>query len=57
MSLASFFVLVVFLGFFLLIVPVAIWLFARFFPRKLPEFIGFPERGSPSAGRSSNPGD
>jgi hypothetical protein len=43
MSLASVFVLLGFLAFFLLVVPVGIWLFAKFFPRRGSSVFGFPE--------------
>ncbi len=43
MSLASFFVLLFFLAFFLVVIPVAIYLFARFFPQRGSSIFGFPE--------------
>jgi hypothetical protein len=43
MSLASVFVLLGFLGFFLVVVPVGIWLFAKFFPKRDSSVFGFPE--------------
>jgi len=43
MSLASVFVLLGFLAFFLVVVPVGIWLFAKFFPRRGDTVFGFPE--------------
>jgi len=43
MSLASVFVLLGFLAFFLVLVPLGIWLFARFFPRRGSSVFGFPE--------------
>jgi len=43
MSIVSMLVCFVFLGFFLFVLPLAIYLFARLFPDKYPSFIGFPE--------------
>jgi hypothetical protein len=43
MSIVNMLVCFVFLGFFLFVVPLSIYLFARFFPNKYPSFIGFPE--------------
>jgi len=43
LSLASFFVLLVFLAFFLVVIPVSIYLFARFFPKRESSIFGFPE--------------
>jgi len=43
MSLASVFVLLGFLAFFLVLVPVGIWLFAKFFPQRGNSVFGFPE--------------
>jgi hypothetical protein len=53
MTLASVFVLLGFLGFFLVLVPVGIWLFAKFFPKRESTVFGFPEptnQGSDGAG-------
>jgi hypothetical protein len=44
MSLASVFVLLGFLAFFLVLVPLGIWLFARFFPQRGGSVFGFPEQ-------------
>ncbi len=43
MSILSIFVCFVFLGFFLFVMPLSIYLFAKLFPDKYPSFIGFPE--------------
>jgi len=43
MSLASVFVLLGFLAFFLFVVPVSIYLFAKFFPQRGSSIFGFPE--------------
>jgi hypothetical protein len=59
MSLASVFVLLVFLAFFLFIVPVSIYLFARFFPKRGSSIFGFPEDRPPENGwpRIKKPGE
>jgi hypothetical protein len=45
LSLASVFVLLFFLAFFLVVIPVSIYLFARFFPQRGANSIfGFPEQ-------------
>ena len=51
---------IVFLGFFLFVMPLSIYLFAKLFPDKYPSFIGFPEdpvksRDPPSVDRSDDP--
>ncbi len=43
MSVTSVFVLLGFLAFFLVLVPVGIWLVAKFFPRRGSSVFGFPE--------------
>jgi hypothetical protein len=54
MSLASVFVLLGFLAFFLLVVPVGIWLFAKFFPKRGSSVFGFPEPAE-NAGAAEGP--
>jgi hypothetical protein len=49
LSLASVFVLLFFLAFFLVVMPVSIYLFARFFPKRESSIFGFPE-DRPAAG-------
>jgi hypothetical protein len=53
MSVTSVFVLLGFLAFFLVLVPVGIWLFAKFFPRRGSSVFGFPE---PDENRVAAPG-
>jgi hypothetical protein len=60
MSILSIFVCFVFLGFFLFVMPLSIYLFAKLFPDKYPSFIGFPEdpmkaRGAQSIAQSDDP--
>jgi hypothetical protein len=43
MSIVTGFVCFVFLGFFLFVLPLSIYLFAKLFPDEYPGFIGFPE--------------
>jgi hypothetical protein len=50
MSLASVFVLLGFLAFFLFVVPVSIYLFAKFFPKRGSSMFGFPEDSAPRDG-------
>lgn len=58
MSIVSVMLWCVFLAFFLLVLPVSIYLFAKLFPNEYPSFIGFPEKTTPTAdttqGRFSN---
>ncbi len=43
MSLTQVFVLLGFLAFFFGVVPVSIWAFAKFFPKRQDSIFGFPE--------------
>jgi hypothetical protein len=43
MSITAIVVCVVFLAFFLFVMPLSIYLFAKLFPDRYPSFIGFPE--------------
>ena len=43
MSIASLLLCIAFLGFFLLVMPLSLYLFARLFPDRYPGFIGFPD--------------
>jgi hypothetical protein len=47
LSLASVFVLLFFLAFFLFVIPVSIYLFAKFFPKRGSSIFGFPEEPRP----------
>ena len=49
MSLASVFVLLGFLAFFLFVIPVGIWLFAKYFPQRGNSVFGFPQ--DPNSGK------
>jgi hypothetical protein len=42
-SLTQVFVLLGFLAFFLVVIPVSIWLFAKYFPKRQDSVFGFPE--------------
>jgi hypothetical protein len=60
MSIASSLICLVFLGFFLCVMPLSIYLFAKRFPSKYPSFIGFPEdpgkpRDTQKIGRADDP--
>lgn len=52
-------ILFVFLGFFLGVIPLSIYLFAKLVPDRLPDFIGFPENpvGTPAPPEIVGPDD
>ncbi|GEM_PF-4757104 len=53
MSVASLLLWCVFLVFFFLILPVSIYLFAKWLPNEYPGFIGFPEKTTQSTADST----
>jgi hypothetical protein len=55
-SIASILLWCGFLVFFLLILPVSIYLFAKWLPNEYPGFIGFPEKTTRSTAESTQGG-